>query len=364
MGVTSDIAHGFDVPLSQVGILVTAFATTYVVATPLVVSLTNRLDRFWVLLVSMLVFTAANGLTALAHNLALLFVARVLTVCVAGVVVSLLLVFGNIVAPAADRPMVVALVYSGYNIASIVGVPLGTALAGRTSWQMCFWIITGLSLLALPLLAHAVPRGTTQVRAPFAALFRLLRDRRILLGCLTIVLTYMSMYAFYTYIRPILTDVLGYSADQMELLLALTGVASIIGNFGAGWVSQRFGVRSIVAVEAVSALAADLLAPASRIGWMGVVLLCVLCLALVMPSVVLQAMFLLISTKDYPQAVNLSSTLDPLCCNIGVALGSLTASLAIRSLPLRDVGFLSAAFAALACVSVLALIRALRTSGR
>jgi hypothetical protein len=138
VGITSDIAHGYGVTLSQVGILVTAFAATYVIATPLIVSLTNRFDRYWVLIISTVVFTAANALTALAPNLAFLFVARVLTACVAGVIVSLLLVFGNIVAPAADRPMVVALVYAGYNIASIVGVPLGTALAGRTSWQTCF----------------------------------------------------------------------------------------------------------------------------------------------------------------------------------------------------------------------------------
>jgi DHA1 family inner membrane transport protein len=361
VGVTSDIAHDFSVTLSQVGILVTAFATTYVIATPLIVSLTNRFDRYWVLLVSVLIFVASNALTALTPNLPSLIAARILTACVAGVIISLLLVFGNIIAPPIKRPIVVAVIYSGYNIASIVGVPLGTALAGRTDWRTCFWVITMLSVLTLPLLAHTVTRGTTQERAPFTTQFRLLKDRRILLGCLTIILTYISMYAFYTYIRPILTQVLGYSQTQMELLLSLLGIASVIGNFGAGWVSARLGMRSVVAVEAISALAAVLLAPASRTGWVGVILLCVLCLVLVMPSVVLQAMFLAVSTQDYPQAVNLSSTLDPLCSNIGIALGSLTASLAIRSIPLRNVGFLSAAFAAIAFVSALALMHSLQS---
>lgn len=364
VGITSDIAHGYGVTLSQVGILVTAFAATYVIATPLIVSLTNRFDRYWVLMISVIIFTAANVLTALAPNLAFLFVARVLTACVAGVIVSLLLVFGNIVAPAADRPMVVALVYAGYNIASIVGVPLGTALAGRTSWQACFWIVAVLSLVTIAFLAYVVPRGTTTTRTPFASQFHLLRDRRVIFGCLTIVLTCMSMYAFYTYIHPILMQVLGYTAAEMEILLAVLGVTSIIGNFGAGWVSKQFGVRSIAILEAICAVSAALLAPTSRIGWIGVILLCILCLILVMPSVVLQAMFLAIAVRDYPQAVNLSSTLDPLCCNIGVTFGSLFASLMIRSLPLRNLGYLSALFAVLACVSAFILTRSVARLNR
>jgi DHA1 family inner membrane transport protein len=174
----------------------------------------------------------------------------------------------------------------------------------------------------------------------------------------------MSMYAFYTYIRPILTHVLGYTTSEMEILLAVLGVASIIGNFGAGWVSKQFGVRSIVILEGICVVAAALLAPTSRIGWIGVILLCILCLILVMPSVVLQAMFLSIAVRDYPQAVNLSSTLDPLCCNIGVTFGSLFASLMIRSLPLRNLGYLSALFAVLACVSAFILTRSVARLNR
>lgn len=99
VGVTSNIAHSYRASLSAVGTLVTVFDLTYVIATPVITALAARWSRFRALMMAMLVFLIGNTLTAVAPSLFWLFVSRIITALVAGVIISLILVYGSIVAP-------------------------------------------------------------------------------------------------------------------------------------------------------------------------------------------------------------------------------------------------------------------------
>jgi predicted MFS family arabinose efflux permease len=60
-------------------------------------------------------------------------------------------------------------------------------------------------------------------------------------------------FAAYTYVRPVLEEVSGVSAEMVGTLLLAFGVAGVAGNFAAGSGAARAPRRMLVAISAVLA---------------------------------------------------------------------------------------------------------------
>ena len=133
VGVISNIAKSYHASLSTVGLLVTIFAITYAICTPILTTITSEYDRFKVLMVMLAIFWVGNTMTALAPSLPWLFVSRIITAAVAGTIISLILVFVSVIAPLEKRSMLVAAVFSGFSTATIIGVPIGTTISMLSS---------------------------------------------------------------------------------------------------------------------------------------------------------------------------------------------------------------------------------------
>lgn len=89
----------------------------------------------------------------------------------------------------------------------------------------------------------------------------------------------------------------------------------------------------------------------------GIILLCVICLVLGMPGSILQVMFLNVADRNYPEAMNLASSLNPICTNIGVTVGSFTASVSVNFLAIGEIGYIGAIFAIISTIGSVLLIR-------
>lgn len=247
VGVISNIAKSYHASLSTVGLLVTFFAITYAVCTPVLTTVTSKYNRFKILMAMLVIFWIGNTMTALAPNLFWLFVARIITAAVAGVIISLILVFVSVIAPLEKRSMLVAAVFSGFSTATIIGVPVGTTISMLSSWHISFLVISVLTIIIGAALYWLVPRDSDQVTGSIKSQLRLMGDRRIVLGVFVMIALMAAEYTFYTYIRPIITDVLGYSTAQLNWLLGLIGVMFILGNTAAGIVSSHYRIAKMPA---------------------------------------------------------------------------------------------------------------------
>lgn len=357
VGVLSDIAKSYQASLSTVGLLVTSFAIIYAVCTPVITMLTSRFNRFKVLMALMLVFLFGNSLTTFAPSLFWLFVSRILTASVAGAIISLILVFVSIVAPMEKRAMLVAATFAGFSIATIIGVPIGTAISNVSSWHVSFLVISILTLIVGALLIWLTPKDSPQSQSTLLNQVNLLTDRRIYLGIIVMIALMTAEYTFYTYIRPIITGVLGYSNTQLSFLLGVIGITFILGNTCAGVIVNHFGITKLTWISTGIFILLLLMDAVFHVSWMGLALLCLICFLLGMPGSILQVMFLNVADKDYPQAINLSSSLNPICTNIGVSLGSMTASIGVNFLPIGKIGYIGAIFALIAIIGSHMLIQ-------
>ncbi|MEE6650343.1 MFS transporter [Limosilactobacillus pontis] len=357
VGVISNIAKSYHASLSTVGLLVTFFAITYAVCTPVLTTVTSKYNRFKVLMAMLVIFWIGNTMTALAPNLFWLFVAQIITAAVAGVIISLILVFVSVIAPLEKRSMLVAAVFSGFSTATIIGVPVGTTISMLSSWYISFLVISVLTIIIGAALYWLVPRDSDQVTGSIKSQLRLMGDRRIVLGVVVMIALMAAEYTFYTYIRPIITDVLGYSTAQLNWLLGLIGVMFILGNTAAGIVSSHYGIAKMPQVSAACLILLLVMGLAFHLSWMGIALLCLICFVLGMPGSILQVMFLNVADRDYPEAISLASSLNPICTNVGVSVGSLVASISVNFVPISQVGYIGAIFALIGVVGTMMLVK-------
>ena len=79
MGLLPDLARSFAVSIPKAGLLVSAYALSVTVGSPIVALAVSRIDRTRALLILMGIFMGGNILCALAPTYALLMTARVIT---------------------------------------------------------------------------------------------------------------------------------------------------------------------------------------------------------------------------------------------------------------------------------------------
>lgn len=348
VGVLSDIARSYHVPLSTVGFLVTAFAGVYAISTPIITALTSNWNRYKLLMLLMTVFFIGNTLTAMAPTLGWLLFARIITAAVAGTIISLINLLVSIITPMDKRPMVLAWVGAGFSIASVIGVPLGTTIATLLSWHDSFWIISGLTLIVFALLAWLTPRDTPQVKGSILEQLALLKDHRVLLGIGITVAVLSLQYTFYTYVRPLITTVMGFSLTSLNWLLLLLGVMSIIGNEIAGIVASHNGVQKLPIVFILMTILSLVLGIALGNKITGMLVLAALCVVVIIYGTTIQLVFISVAEKEYPQSLALATSLISIFANVGISLGSFTASTTVNFANLTMLGYVGAVYGLLA----------------
>lgn len=355
VGVLPDIAHQYHDSLSTLGLLVTVFALVYAIFTPIITSLANRWRRHHVLLVLMVVFFIGNTWTALASNFISMLFSRVLTATVAGAIISIVLVMASFVAPREKRASLVSWVFAGFSIASVIGIPIGTVISTTFSWHDSFWMISGLTIFVFVSLIWLVPKDTPQFKSTLSKQFTLLKDTRVLLGVVFIVTVCAADYTIYTYIRPLITNEMGFSNTWLNWLLFGMGIFFIIGNKFGGYIADNGGIHRLGGIYIAMTILYLLFGPLLSFKWIAIIIVALLCIAFSSYGSSTQLMFLDIAEKEYPQSLDLASSLNSIFANIGISLGSFTASQAVAFLPMRNLGYVGVVYGLAATILVLVL---------
>ncbi|MCT3578715.1 MFS transporter [Levilactobacillus brevis] len=360
VGVLSDIAREFKIPVATVGYLVTIFATIYAISTPFITILTNRFSRYKTLMTLMVIFLIGNTLSDFAMNYGVLLLSRVVTAMVAGAIISLIMTFASTIAPREKRAGLVSWIFAGFSIASVFGVPIGTAISTSYSWHDAFYLISIISAITCVLLGWLLPRKVEQVQGSIKNQLVLLKDRRIYVGIALVLFTAATMYAYYTYIRPLLTTALGFSTTSLNWLLFLIGIMSIISNRLSGVLAERNGLRVMTRFYVADVCLLALLPVALNSKIIGLGVLLALSLIVTILNSPIQIHFLNIAEQDYPQSAVLASSLNSIFFNFGISLGSATASGMLGTVGLTHISWGAAGYAAISLVLAVMLNRVIK----
>lgn len=326
VGILPDIATDLKVSEVTVGNLVSLFAFVYAPVTPLGSALSARFPRFATHLTLIGIFLAGNILCAFAPNYAVLVVARIMIALVSGTLVAVAMTYAPDVTTDRFRTKFIAWVFSGFSIASVVGVPVGTWVANTFGWRWAFHIINVLTIMLIVGMVVALPRNSHIVKIGFLPQFRLFFDRRIQLGVLTVVFGAAASYVFYTYLTPIMRDEVHVPEQYLSVGLVIFGAACLWSNLYGGKLADRGrGVEPLTHIRPIYCAHAVLMASLVVAHWVpvyGALLLVVLGMFMYLQNSASQVLYMDVASQSHPGSLNLAASLNSMSFNIGIALGS------------------------------------------
>jgi DHA1 family inner membrane transport protein len=261
-GIIALIAQDLSISVAAVGQAVSVYAISTALLAPVLLVATGAWPRKRAMLLAMTLFTAGSALCAAAPSLAWLLGGRVLmgvgaafTPLAAGIAVAL-------VAPA-RRGQALALVFLGVSLSYVVGLPLGAWIGFTQGWHAALWAATAASAAALLAVAWWVPASVRAPGVSFAGLGALLR-RPELLAVLGLTLLYFtSIFTVFSYIGPVLRDLVPMDSPRLSLTLMLFGLSGVVGTLIGGAANDRFGARPTLLVLLATMVLTMLVLPLS-----------------------------------------------------------------------------------------------------
>lgn len=343
MGLLPEVAADLGVSIPAAGLLVTGYALGVVIGAPIIAVGTARLPRKPVLIGLAMMFVLGNLLCAIAPTYWTLMAARVITAFGHGAFFGIGSVVAASLVPANKRASAIALMFAGLTLANILGVPGGTALGEAFGWRMTFYAVVVIGLLSVAAIAFLVPAGVAPPgKGGVAGEVKVLGKLQVWLAMIISALASGSLFAVFTYIKPILTDVTGLSVDSVTWILLLFGggmtIGNIIGGKLADWKLMPTAIGALVVMAAIHVAFAQLSysAPAAIL---------LVFMWGVMTFVIVPPMQMRV-VETASEAPNLAATLNQGAFNAGNAAGAWIGGAAISmGVSYADLPFVGAAIA-------------------
>jgi DHA1 family inner membrane transport protein len=247
MGLLPDIARGIGQSVPRTGHIITAYALGVVVGAPIIVSVAARLPKRALAIGLVLSLGVGNAVTASAHGYWPVMAARFVAGLPHGAyfgVASLLA--ASMVAPQ-YRGRAVSSVMLGLSVATVAGVPASTWLGQHLGWRSAYWAVLGVTVLTALLILAFVPESpgdhTASIRGELSALKR----PQVLFAAAAGMVGFGGVFAMYSYVAPIVTDVTGLDRGAIPGFLLAFGIGSVGGTWVAGRLADWNVNRSVVA---------------------------------------------------------------------------------------------------------------------
>ncbi|MET8039343.1 MFS transporter [Micromonospora sp. NPDC005215] len=333
IGLLSLISADLDVSLPSAGFLVTGYGLTVALFSLPLAFLTRRMPRRHVLSALLVVLVLSTLASVLVESYPILFGTRVTTAIAQAL-------FWAVLGPTAvglfspeRRGRVIAVMSVFGSLATVLGVPAGTWLGQHSRWQVPFFVLSALALVALVVVATLLP--TSRPEESHGAFGSHPDGRRFGIVIATTALSVTGMFAGFTYITDFLTNLSGFSANNVGTMLFVFGAAGTAGVVAVGPLLDRMPRGSLlltVGVQAVALLSLGVLAE-NQVAV--VILLAVLGCSAAPVFMATQARILRVA----PGRTEIGFAANSAAFNIGVALGALFGGLLLGPFDARA-GFL------------------------
>jgi len=353
VGLLPALARDLAISVTSVGQLVTLFAVVVMVAGPFLTAALAHFDRKKLFIAILALFAAANALAAVAPNIWVLAIARLLPALALPVFWGTASDTAAQIAGPGNSGRAVSTVYLGISAAMLFGIPLGTLAADAIGWRGAFALLAALSAIIAVLMYASMPAVKSAEAVPLRAQAAVLKRPYFLANVALSVLVFTAMFTGYTYLAELLEKSAGIAPSLVGWWLMGFGAVGLAGNWLGGlWVDHRplattalFCALLALGMAATTALAGLSLWFAVGLGVWGVAntALYPICQIRVMKA------------ADGAQA--LAGTINVSAANGGIALGAAIGGLCIANWGVGAVSYVAAALAVAGAVAAPLLTR-------
>ncbi|MFS0879631.1 MFS transporter [Metabacillus niabensis] len=247
-GILPTIANDFQISLSTAGQLITVFALIYAVAGPVLLVITNKIERKKLYLASLFVFFIGNMMTYFSTSFTVMMLARVLTAMSTALIVVLsLTIAAKIVAPT-HRAKALGLIYMGISSSLVMGVPLGILVSNSFGWRVIFLGIAILSIGSFLLISIFLEQIPGEKTIPLSQQLRAVGSAKLGSAHLATMFMLAGHYTLYAYFTPFLQSELHLNSNWISICYLIFGIAAVSGGAFGGILSDSIGARKSIIV--------------------------------------------------------------------------------------------------------------------
>ncbi len=246
-GLLEGVAADLSVSVGSAGHLVTVFAVTYAIGSPVIVTLAGSVAPRRILFVTMVVFALANAAAVFAPTFESLLVCRAVAAGGAAAFTPTALAVASSLAPPEERGRAISFITGGLTVAFVVGIPLGSLIGTLSSWRMTFVMVALLAVVAA-LGIRSLPEVDRPPVVSFRERVQTLRQPALLAALSLTALGLMGAFVLFTYISPLMTEITGFGGLGVSGLLLFFGVAAIFGNTLGGYGADHIGYARLAGI--------------------------------------------------------------------------------------------------------------------
>ena len=359
MGLLPNIARDFDVTVSQAGQLITGYALGVAIGGPILVMLTIKWNRKYLLLVLMGIFILGNIAGSLSPTYGFMMTSRIITSLAHGSFFGI----GSILAASMVKPAykasAMALMFMGLSLSNILGVPFGTLIGQNFGWPMTFIIISIIGAMALIGIIFFVPMTKKQEATSVKTELKILKEKRLWLTLAVTLFGFSSVFAYFTYISSVLIEVSHIQENLISYLLIIFGVGVTLGNIVGGKLADWNLNKALKIIFIMFILYFILLYFIQMNGILMVAGVFFFGLIGFSMSPSLQYKSTLISQE----APTLASTLNQSAFNLGNALGAFLGGVVVTNLPIASLSLIAPILTLIGLIFLVISIRVEKKEG-
>lgn len=355
VGLLPPLARDLGVSIPEAGLLVTLFAFAVAASGPFLTAYFSRFERKRLFVIVLLLFGLSNLVAALAPNIGVMALARLIPAL--GVPVFWALASETAVDLVGQERAgrAISIISFGVICATVLGVPIGTLVSDAYGWRVAFGALAAVAFGKAALLYFFLPSSRLErAHAPLAEQFRVLRDPLLIGHVLLSTLLFTGMFTAYTYLADLLERLAGFDGSWIGWTLMAFGAVGLIGNSIGGRLVDRNPIGASLLFSAPMALGLLAVVPAIGSTW-GLIL------ALTVWGVTQAALFIVSHVrvmKAAPGASAFAASLNISGANLGIGVGALVGGRVIDAIGVGALGYAAAAIVAVAIALSLWLLSA------
>ena len=240
-GMMPALAESFSVSLAQVGNLIAFYALGMALGGPpvTVLLLSRGISNKRALVGLLAVYVVAGALAAAAPSYTVLVLARILMGVSSAACIGLCMTLCAGLVVIEQRGRAISVVLAGLMLSPVAGVPMTAWVEQHHGWRASAWLVVVLALVCTALAAVRLPKAQAGSEPALARQWTALRNRSLWAAYLTSGLIIGATFAAFSYCTPILIEEVGIAPAQVAPLLALYGVANVLGNMLVGRIADR-----------------------------------------------------------------------------------------------------------------------------
>lgn len=354
IGVIPLIARDLDVSVSQVGLLVTAFAFTVAIAGPFLTIAVRTVERRFLFTVVLAVTAIGAVIAALAPNYGVLAGGRILSALALPVFWSVATSTAARAAGPEKAARAITTVFSGISIASVLGSPITTIVAGVLGWRAAFGVGAAICAAMAIAIWFLFPRIEPDADSHPDSPWQVVREPVVVVNLLMSFVALTAMFTSYTYLADTLSGIGRLDKSVVGWVLMGFGVAGIIGNSIAGRFLDASPMRASVVAIAITGIAMVAFGPSLENPVFAIIALAVWG-ASHAAGFVTNHVRAIRSAPEHQQ--ELTASLNVSVFNAGIGTGAVVGGRVIEAIGLPHVGAAGAMIGVFALLLAVAIVR-------